>query len=78
RRQMIVPSLFSDQDPDSLERKLLPLAATLPSGGLSVLSADQRYQLPSRMFGADADPPPEPDTIAAAARAAVGLGEVQR
>ncbi|MHB1912934.1 MAG: ABC transporter permease subunit, partial [Acidimicrobiales bacterium] len=42
RRQMIVPSLFSDQDPDSLERKLLPLAATLPSGGLSVLSADQR------------------------------------
>lgn len=78
RRQMIVPSLFSDQDPEALERKLLPLAATLPSGGLSVLSADQRYQLPSRMFGADAEPVPEADTVAAAARAAAGLGEVQR
>ena len=34
RRQMIVPSLFADVDPATLEKRLIPLAEPIPGAGL--------------------------------------------
>ncbi len=43
RRQMVVPALFADIDPEVLERQLIPLATTIPDAGLEALPHDQRY-----------------------------------
>ena len=50
RRQIIVPSLFADYDPDALERQLIPLGEAQTGQGLSALSAEERWQLESGMY----------------------------
>jgi branched-chain amino acid transport system permease protein len=50
RRQIVVPSLFADVDPDALARKKVPLAEPLPSGGLAALPATVRYTLSSELY----------------------------
>ena len=37
RRQMVVPSLFADYDPEALERRLIPLAEASGNSGLAAL-----------------------------------------
>lgn len=51
RRQMVVPSLFADIDPESLEMQLIPLGEPLPDSGLAALPFSQRYKLESRIHG---------------------------
>lgn len=51
RRQMIVPSLFSDFDPLALARRLIPLAEAMPSAGLATLPHHQRYKTKSELYG---------------------------
>lgn len=50
RRQMIVPALFADYDPEALERQLIPLAE---KAGTEVagLPAGERYRLSSELYG---------------------------
>jgi hypothetical protein len=52
RRQIVVPSLFADYDPDALERRLIPLAAVLESAGLAALGSDARYEIDSDLYSA--------------------------
>jgi branched-chain amino acid transport system permease protein len=64
RRQMVVPSLFADYDPEALERRLIPLAEASGNSGLGALPADARFSLASglyqgrgiRIFGPTAEP----------------------
>jgi branched-chain amino acid transport system permease protein len=51
RRQMIVPALFADFDPEALERRLIPLSEPLGRSGLSALSVEQRYRADSELYG---------------------------
>ncbi len=50
RRNMIVPSLIADYDPDLAARHLTPLADPLPSAGLAVLGAT-RFAMDSELHG---------------------------
>lgn len=50
RRQLVVPSLFADYDPEALERKLIPLAEASGSSGLGALPADVRFSLESGLY----------------------------
>lgn len=50
RRQIVVPSLFADVDPDALDRMLVPLAEPDPASGLSVLPAGTRFELVSELY----------------------------
>jgi branched-chain amino acid transport system permease protein len=50
RRQLIVPSLFADVDPDALEHRLIPLAEPDASAGLGALPPDERWVLPSDLY----------------------------
>lgn len=52
RRQMVVPALFADFDPEALERQLIPLAEPLPNSGLAALPVDRRYRGTSELYGA--------------------------
>jgi branched-chain amino acid transport system permease protein len=85
RRQMVVPSLFADYDPEALARRLIPLAEPATGSGLSALPADARFSLASglyqgrgtRIFGrADEDRTTrEAAAIGAAVRSAAENGE---
>jgi branched-chain amino acid transport system permease protein len=50
RRQIVVPSLFADVDPDALAAQKIPLAEPLPSGGLAALPVASRYALASELY----------------------------
>ncbi len=50
RRQIVVPSLFADYDPDALERRLIPLAEASGNSGLGALPADARFSLASGLY----------------------------
>jgi branched-chain amino acid transport system permease protein len=50
RRQLIVPSLFADYDPEAIERRLVPLADPLPNSGVNALAADQRFTQQSELY----------------------------
>jgi branched-chain amino acid transport system permease protein len=50
RRQMVVPALFADVDPDVLERQLIPLGEPAERTGLSALSNRHDYQLESTLY----------------------------
>jgi len=50
RRQLVVPSLFADIDPEALRQRLIPLAEPEQQGGLASLSLDQRYALASELY----------------------------
>ena len=49
RRQLVVPSLYTDLDPDVLAQRAWLLAPPLSSGGLAALPPDSRYILPSKV-----------------------------
>jgi branched-chain amino acid transport system permease protein len=51
RKHIIVPSLFADYSPEAWEKRLAPLAPAVQSQGLGALKPDQRYTLPSKVFG---------------------------
>jgi branched-chain amino acid transport system permease protein len=51
RRQIVVPSLFADVDPAVLERRLIPLAESIPDAGLDILPAETRYTAGSDLYG---------------------------
>jgi len=65
RRQMVVPSLFADMDPEALAARLIPLAEPDPNVGLGTLTLDQRYQRPSELY-----PGPRPGAAVTRAPAA--------
>jgi len=50
RRQIAVPSLFADYDPDALGRQLIPLGDPQTGQGLAALPAAERWQLESGMY----------------------------
>lgn len=50
RRQIVVPSLFADYDEDAAERRLIPLAESDTSSGLSALPSNARYALESELY----------------------------
>ncbi len=50
RRQIIVPSLFADVDPDALEARLIALGEPLPGGGLAALPAAERWAMESELY----------------------------
>jgi branched-chain amino acid transport system permease protein len=61
RRQMIVPSLFADFDPDLLEKRLIPLGEPDAASGLSTLPPGVRFELASELYrGRKADQVLEP------------------
>jgi branched-chain amino acid transport system permease protein len=74
RRQMVVPSLFADIDPDAVRRRLIPLSEPFPNVGLATLPYDQRYRADSGLYGEDrwlgADRAPEEQADAMALGAA--------
>jgi len=51
RRQIVVPSLFADYDPEALERRLIPLAEPPTGSGLAALGPAARFQLSSELYG---------------------------
>ena len=50
RRQMVVPSLFADYDPDVIARRLIPLAEPASGSGLGALPAHARFTLKSGLY----------------------------
>lgn len=75
RRQLVVPALFADFDPEALARRLVPLAETIPGTGLGALPYDLRYRAISeiywargKMTAARARRPGDEDVIGAAGR----------
>ena len=50
RRQIVVPSLFADYDPEALENQLIPLGESQTGQGLAALSTEERWQLESGMY----------------------------
>lgn len=50
RRQIVVPSLFADYDPDALEKRLIPLGEASNLDGLAALPADERFSLRSELY----------------------------
>lgn len=50
RRQIVVPSLFADYDPDALARRLIPLAEADSGAGLAALPVDERYAMRSELY----------------------------
>ena len=50
RRQIVVPSLFADYDPEALEHQLIPLGEPQTGQGLAALPVDDRWQLESGMY----------------------------
>jgi hypothetical protein len=50
RRQLIVPSLFADADPEALANRMVPLSEPNHNAGLSALRPDQRYIQRSELY----------------------------
>ena len=50
RRQLIVPSLFADYDPEALEKRLIPLGPPSNLDGLAALPEDDRYTMASELY----------------------------
>jgi branched-chain amino acid transport system permease protein len=71
RRQLVVPSLFADYDPEALERRLVPLGEPLPGTGLAALPPGLDFTMPSVLYPVvggralpDRDNPDVPATVA--------------
>jgi branched-chain amino acid transport system permease protein len=50
RRQIVVPSLFADFDPELLARRLIPLAEPSADSGLNALPAEERFAKASELY----------------------------
>jgi branched-chain amino acid transport system permease protein len=53
RRQIVVPSLFADYDPEALERRLVPLGENISGSGLAAIGPGSSFRLPSELYGED-------------------------
>ena len=53
RRRIVVPSLFSDLDPEALMARLVPLAEPIPNSGLAALPPSTRFRRSSELYGED-------------------------
>ena len=51
RRQIVVPSLFADYDPEALANKLIPLADPDANSGLAALGPGAHFRLGSELHG---------------------------
>jgi hypothetical protein len=51
RRQIVVPSLFADYDPEAIERKLIPLSDPDANSGLAALGPGAHFRLGSELHG---------------------------
>ena len=50
RRQIIVPSLFADYDPEALEKRLIPLSPPSDLEGLAALDRNTRFTYASELY----------------------------
>jgi branched-chain amino acid transport system permease protein len=50
RRQLVVPSLFADYDPEALEARLIQLSEASDDSGLAALPTEERYALESELY----------------------------
>jgi hypothetical protein len=50
RRQIVVPSLFADYDPEALARRLIPLSESSGGFGLAALPGIRRFTLTSELY----------------------------
>jgi branched-chain amino acid transport system permease protein len=50
RRQMVVPALFADVDPDVLERRLIPLSEPEERAGMRAIANRHDYRLDSTLY----------------------------
>lgn len=50
RRQIVVPSLFADIDPDVIANRLIPLSAPDAGAGLAAIGASRRFALVSNLY----------------------------
>lgn len=50
RRQLVVPSLFADFDPEAIEHKLIPMGEAAPNAGLAALPPDERWSQGSELY----------------------------
>jgi branched-chain amino acid transport system permease protein len=50
RRQIVVPSLFADVDPEALENRLIPLADVDANAGLAAIGGQRRWSLGSYLY----------------------------
>ena len=50
RRQIVVPSLFADYDPEALAKRLIPLSPPSDLEGLAALDAETRYTYASELY----------------------------
>ncbi|MDQ1374498.1 MAG: branched-chain amino acid transport system permease protein livM, partial [Actinomycetota bacterium] len=55
RRQLVVPSLFADYDPDALEARLIQLAEPSADTGLAALPPGTRFRLASELYQGDGE-----------------------
>jgi branched-chain amino acid transport system permease protein len=62
RRRIVVPSLFSDIDPEALLARLIPLADPIPNSGLAALPPATRFRKSSELYGEDRLDPAGPLT----------------
>lgn len=53
RRQIIVPSLFEDFDPDAVARRKIPLAEPVEGQGINAVPLDRRYAVNSELYPKD-------------------------
>jgi branched-chain amino acid transport system permease protein len=82
RRQIVVPSLFADYDPEALERRLVPLGDPISGSGLAALGTESSFRLESELYGeqgllsgiGDDTPEPAYGAIGAAAEAFADAG----
>ena len=51
RQHIVVPSLFADYSPEAWEKRLAPLSQSVQNHGIGALRHDQRYRMPSKVFG---------------------------
>jgi branched-chain amino acid transport system permease protein len=74
RRQLVVPSLFADYDPDALARRLIPLAPLSDNAGLATIKADERFTLATELYAEESlgEAAQERETTAIAAAAIAG------
>lgn len=74
RRQIIVPSLFADYDPEALERRLIPLGENISGSGLEALGYASTFRIESELYGEDGILGPAPGATERPAYAAITAG----
>jgi hypothetical protein len=63
RRQIVVPSLFADYDPEALERRQIPLREPESHVGLAALPSTARFGLDSHLYPSAGVADPADDAV---------------